>query len=216
MSGSATGPRPQGTPGPSHAPAVVPLSADELHRAADALGELMLDVVAGGASIGFLYPLERAAAVRWWRERVSAVREGRLAVRVVRDGGRVVGTVGLAFADKPNARHRAEIVKLMVRRDARGRGLGRALLTAAEEAAAEAGVTLLLLDTETGSPAETLYRSSGWSETGVVPGHAADPGGTLRPTTFFHKHLGTGPGKRPGKDSAKDPGKDHGSIPATV
>ncbi|MFB7269986.1 GNAT family N-acetyltransferase [Streptomyces sp. NPDC056244] len=168
----------------------------------------MLDVVAGGASIGFFHPLERAAAVRWWRGQVSAVREGRLAVRGVRDGGRIVGTVGLAFADKPNARHRAEIVKLMVHRDARGRGLGRALLTAAEEAAAEAGVTLLLLDTETGSPAETLYRSSGWTEIGVVPGHAADPGGTLRPTTFFYKHLGTGHGTALGKAD--------GPVPATV
>ncbi|MFF3749265.1 GNAT family N-acetyltransferase [Streptomyces sp. NPDC002018] len=171
-------------------PEVVRLSAAELLDTADALADLMLDTVAGGASIGFLHPLDRATAARWWRDRAPAVREGRLSVRVVRDGARVVGTVTVAFAEKPNARHRAEIVKLMVRRDARGGGLGRALLTAAEEAAAGAGVTLLLLDTETGSPAETLYRSAGWTVIGVVPGHAADPGGTLRATTFFYKDLG--------------------------
>ncbi len=46
--------------------------------------------------------------------------------------GRVIGTVSLAFSDKPNSRHRAELVKLMVHRDGRGRvGLGRTLLTTA-------------------------------------------------------------------------------------
>ncbi|MFE4369445.1 GNAT family N-acetyltransferase [Streptomyces sp. NPDC056835] len=170
-------------------PEVVPLSADELLDAVDDLVELLIDTVLGGASIGFLTPLDPATAAAWWRARIPAVRAGQLSVRVSRDAGRITGTVGVAFADKPNARHRAEIVKLMVHRDARGKGLGRALLSAGERAAAESGVTLLLLDTETGSPAETLYRSSGWTAVGTVPGHAADPAGTLRPTTFFYKEL---------------------------
>ncbi|MEV8391675.1 MULTISPECIES: GNAT family N-acetyltransferase [unclassified Streptomyces] len=174
-------------------PDVVPLSADELLDALDDLAELLIDTVLGGASIGFLAPLDPATAAAWWRERIPAVRAGRLSVRVARDGGRITGTVGVVFADKPNARHRADIVKLMVHRDARGKGLGRALLGAGERAAAESGVTLLLLDTETGSPAETLYQSAGWTAIGVVPGHAADPAGTLRPTTFFYKELSAAP-----------------------
>ncbi|AXG81415.1 GNAT family N-acetyltransferase [Streptomyces paludis] len=183
---------------------VAGLSAEELLAAADALGELLTDAVAGGASVGFLDPLDRATAAQWWRDRVPAVREGRLSVRVAREAppeggsagdagggpGRIVGCVMVTYADKANGRHRAEIGKLLVHRDARGRGTGRALLAAAEEAAARSGVTLLLLDTETGSPAETLYRSAGWTAVGVVPGHAADPGGTLRATTFFYKDVG--------------------------
>lgn len=78
---------------------------------------------------------------------------------------------------------------LIVDRVARGRGLGRDLLAVAEEAAAQAGVTLLLLDTQTGSAAERLYRKAGWTEVGVVPDYAADPAGDLRPTTFFFKAL---------------------------
>ncbi|MFJ1596113.1 GNAT family N-acetyltransferase [Streptomyces sp. NPDC088261] len=166
------------------------LGADELLDRLDTLADLLVDTVAGGASVGFLYPLDRTAALAWWRAQAGAVRAGELAVRICRDGERVLGTVAVAYADKPNARHRAEIRKLMVHRDARGRGLGRALLADAETAAAEAGITLLLLDTETDSPAETLYRSAGWTVLGVVPGHAEDPGGTLRPTTFFYKGLG--------------------------
>jgi ribosomal protein S18 acetylase RimI-like enzyme len=82
------------------------------------------------------------------------------------------------------------LVKLMVHRAARGRGLGRTLLETAETAAVEAGVTLLHLDTETDSPAERLYGSAGWTRAGVIPDYAADPGGVLRPTTLYYKRLG--------------------------
>lgn len=78
----------------------------------------------------------------------------------------------------------------MVHRDARGRGLGRRLLGAAEETAAAAGITLLHLDTETDSPAERLYGSAGWTRAGVIPDYAADPTGVLRPATLYYKRLG--------------------------
>ncbi|MFD3843358.1 GNAT family N-acetyltransferase [Streptomyces sp. NPDC058642] len=156
----------------------------------DALAGLMVDTVDGGASIGFLGPLDHAEAAAWWKERATGVAAGSLAIWAAHDGERVVGTVSLAFPDKPNSRHRAELVKLMVHRDARGRGLGRGLLTTAEDAAAAAGVTLLHLDTETDSPAEHLYTAAGWTRAGVIPDYAADPGGVLRPTTLYFKQLG--------------------------
>ncbi|MFG2126758.1 GNAT family N-acetyltransferase [Streptomyces sp. NPDC048751] len=151
------------------------------------LAALLADTVDGGASIGFLAPLDRAEAVAWWKGRAAGVAAGALAVWVAQDDERVVGTVSLAFPDKPNSRHRAEIVKLMVHRDARGLGIGRRLLAAAEEFAATAGRTLLHLDTETDSPAEHLYRSAGWTRAGVIPDYAASPDGVLRPTTLYYK-----------------------------
>ncbi|MDT0608969.1 GNAT family N-acetyltransferase [Streptomyces lancefieldiae] len=166
------------------------LDEDRLTALLGGLADLLTDTVAGGASVGFLAPLDRAEAVAWWRERTAAVAAGRLAVWVAREGERVAGTVSLALPDKPNSRHRAELVKLMVAREARGRGLGRRLLTAAEEAAAAAGITLLHLDTETDSPAEHLYRSAGWTRAGTIPDYAADPGGRLRPTTLYFKQVG--------------------------
>ncbi|MGV9593089.1 GNAT family N-acetyltransferase [Streptomyces tendae] len=156
----------------------------------DGLAALLADTVAGGASVGFLAPLGHTEAAHWWRERAAAVAAGRLAVWVAREGERVTGTVSLALPDKPNSRHRGELVKLMVSRDARGRGLGRRLLTTVEDAAAAAGLTLLHLDTETGSPAEHLYRSAGWTRAGTIPDYAADPRGELRPTTLYFKQVG--------------------------
>ena len=168
------------------------LDAPRLLADARELAGLLIDTVDGGASVGFLAPLDRADAVAWWRERAQQVAAGRLAVWAALDGDRVVGTVSLAFADKPNSRHRAELVKLMVHRDARGRGLARTLLGTAEKAAAAAGVTLLHLDTETGSPAEHLYRATGWTRAGTVPDYAANPYGVLRPTTLYYRHVAAG------------------------
>ncbi|MEW2401896.1 GNAT family N-acetyltransferase [Streptomyces sp. NPDC046862] len=171
--------------------AVSRLDEAEVAACAEGLADLLTDTVHGGASIGFLAPLTRAAALDWWQGRATEVSTGALAVWAARECGRVVGTVSLAFPHKPNSRHRAELVKLMVHRDARGRGLGRTLLATAERAAAAAGITLLHLDTETDSPAERLYRAAGWTRLGAIPDYAASPAGVLRPTTIYYKRVGT-------------------------
>ncbi|WP_405867038.1 MULTISPECIES: GNAT family N-acetyltransferase [unclassified Streptomyces] len=165
------------------------LDRGELHARVDELADLLVDTVDDGASVGFLAPLDRAEALAWWKERAAGVAAGRLAVWAAQDGERVVGTVSLAFPDKPNSRHRAELVKLMVHRDTRGQGLGRRLLTTAEEAAAAADITLLHLDTETDSLAEHLYQAAGWTRIGAIPDYAAAPDGELRPTSIYFKKL---------------------------
>ncbi|MEU4657524.1 GNAT family N-acetyltransferase [Streptomyces sp. NPDC023723] len=174
---------------------VTRLGAARLTECAGELADLLTDTVHGGASIGFLAPLDRAEALSWWRSRADAVAAGSLAVWTAREkgadgpGGPVTGTVSLVLPDKPNSRHRAELVKLMVHRRARGRGLGRTLLETAERAAAASGITLLHLDTETDSPAERLYRAAGWTRAGEIPDYAASPSGVLRPTTLYFKHV---------------------------
>ena len=78
---------------------------------------------------------------------------------------------------------------MLVRARARRQGLGRRLLMTVEAAARKAGRTLLMLDTETGSAGDMLYRSCGWTEIGRVPGHAFRPDGRLAQTTLFYKQL---------------------------
>jgi len=166
------------------------LTAADLAAHLPALAELLVDAVAGGASVGFLEGFDHASATAWWRSRAAAIADGSLAVWIAAGPAGVTGTISLAYADKPNARHRAEVIKLAVHRDARRNGLGRRLLAAAEETAAAAGITLLLLDTETASAAERLYESAGWHRYGIVPDYAADPAGELRDCSFFFKKLG--------------------------
>jgi GNAT superfamily N-acetyltransferase len=78
---------------------------------------------------------------------------------------------------------------MLVHRRARRRGVGALLMRAAEEAAQQAGKTVLVLDTVTGSDAERLYRRCGWSQVGVIPNYALWPHGGLCDTTVFHKQL---------------------------
>ncbi|MGW5850192.1 GNAT family N-acetyltransferase [Streptomyces sp. NPDC055254] len=168
---------------------ITPLPAPELRSHRDELAALLLDTVRAGSSLGFLADLDHAGAAAWWDSLLPAVEEGSLALWVSRgDDGRIDGTVSWYRESKPNGRHRAELRKLMVHPRARGRGTARALLTEAEAAAARAGVVLLFLDTETGSGAEHVYRSAGWTEAGTIPDYAADPAGRLHPTTLFYKH----------------------------
>ncbi|HTJ33432.1 MAG TPA: GNAT family N-acetyltransferase [Dactylosporangium sp.] len=155
----------------------------------DNLAAVLADVVRGGASVGFRAPFGAGDAAAWWRTREPSVRDGSLTVWIAEDGTGVVGTVSLCLEPKPNGRHRAEVVKLMVHSLSRGHGLGRALLETAEQAAASAGATLLLLDTATGSPAERLYETAGWTRYGIVPDYATTPTGTLEPCSFFYKQL---------------------------
>jgi GNAT superfamily N-acetyltransferase len=169
---------------------IVPVSGPELVTYAAELAALLMETVEGGSSVGFLAPLDRNAAAAWWRERAASVDAGHHQVWIARDGERVAGTIGLVLPALPNARHRAEVAKLMVRPSARGRGLGRALLSTVERSAAEQGFSLLILDTETGSPAERIYRSAGWTECGSIPGYAGDPAGVLKATTFYYKTVG--------------------------
>ncbi|WTX00244.1 GNAT family N-acetyltransferase [Streptomycetaceae bacterium NBC_01309] len=172
------------------------LSGDDFENAVPALGALLADTVGGGASLGFRAPFTPADAAAWWRGQAAAVRSGALVVWTASDvdhadtgTGRALGTVCLAFNSWANGAHRADVVKLMVHRDARGQGLGRALLATAEAFAAESGITLLMLDTESDSPADHMYAAAGWTRYGVVPAYAADPDGVPRDCTFFYKPL---------------------------
>ncbi|MFJ8072386.1 GNAT family N-acetyltransferase [Streptomyces sp. NPDC096176] len=161
----------------------------DLPAAAPGLAALLLDAVDDNASVGFTASLTAEQAAAWWASLDSDLHEGRVALWAAHDRDRLIGTVQLRSETSPNGRHRAEIAKLLVHRVARGRGVAHRLLATAEQFAHVSGRTLLMLDTQTGSAAEHLYRRAGWTPLGTVPDYAADPSGTLRPTTFFHKSL---------------------------
>ncbi|RST17792.1 GNAT family N-acetyltransferase [Streptomyces sp. WAC05374] len=173
---------------------IEPLTAQQVHdRAAEGLALLLRDAVDGGASVGFLAPLGHAEAAAWWRGVARQATEGVRSVwAAYGPGGALSGVITLVRASMPNQPHRGDIAKLLVHRDARGRGLGSRLLAAAEAGAREEGLTLLVLDTETGSAAEGLYRKAGWTRAGTIPDYALDPSGTPHPTTYYYKRLTRG------------------------
>jgi len=152
------------------------------------LVELLRDAVQDGASVGFVQVPGVADAERWWRRHLAGGWTW-VAVEESQGTARVAGTVSLRVDQPENGRHRADLTKLLVHRDFRGRGIASRLVTAAEEAAVEAGRTLLVLDTETGSPAEGIYERWGWRRVGTIEGYAVNPDGSVRGTTLFSKVL---------------------------
>ena len=155
------------------------------------LAELLVDAVDTGASVGFLPPFTAVDAERWWRTLTADVSAGRVLVLLLRVEGRAVGTAQLRLAQLPNARHRAEVAKVLVHSSARRQGYGRALMDAVETAARSAGRHLLLLDTLSGSDAERLYAGLGWTRAAEIPGYAAVANGRLAATTIYYKDLGS-------------------------
>lgn len=158
---------------------------------AEALAEVLIDCVEGGASIGFMLPLPRAKAAAFWEGVLAGVARGERILLVAEEAGTnaLLGTVQLALSMPDNQPHRADVAKMQVRRAARRRGVGEALLRAAERAALAAGRTLLVLDTVTGSDAERLYTRLGWRRCGEIPGYALWPQGGLCSTTYFYREL---------------------------
>src|SRR4051812_28774492 len=151
----------------------------------EALADILLDCVAGGASVGFMHPFSREKSILFWQSALASAGRGERIVLVAEETSSesVVGTVQVVLDLPENQPHRADVAKMQVHRRARRRGVGEMLIRAAESAAREAGKTLLVLDTVTGSDAERLYTRLGWKRCGVIPGYALWPQGGLCSTT---------------------------------
>ena len=158
-------------------------------REIDGLSDVLIDCVEGGASVSFLLPMTRAKAETFWRGAAASVARGDRFVLAAEDaGGAIVGTVQVILAQPENQPHRGDLAKMLVHRRARRRGIGAALLEAAERRALSAGKTLLVLDTAS-DDAERLYARRGWQRCGVIPDYALWPDGTPCATTYFFKFL---------------------------
>jgi GNAT superfamily N-acetyltransferase len=141
-----------------------------------------------------MHPVSPARAEAFWRGVAAGVADGSRALLVAEDEGGVVGTVMLLLDLPENQPHRADLAKMLVHSRARRRGLGTALMRAAEATAVECGRTLLVLDTATGSDAERLYARLGWQRVGEIPGFSLRPHGGMTATTYFYRELPGAPG----------------------
>jgi ribosomal protein S18 acetylase RimI-like enzyme len=154
----------------------------------DGLADVLVDCVAGGASVSFMAPLTHERARAFWVGVADDVARGDRALLVAEDESGVLGTVQLALALPENQPHRADLVKILVHRRARRRGVGEALLRAAEETARDLGRTLLVLDTASAA-AERLYARAGWQRVGTIPDYALLPDGGLCDTVVYYRRL---------------------------
>ncbi|KQR78484.1 acetyltransferase [Burkholderia sp. Leaf177] len=166
------------------------IGASEVMSYVEALTDVLIDCVEGGASVSFMLPLPREKALAFWRGVGEGVMRGERALLVAEDHERqVLGTVQLILAQPENQPHRADVAKMLVHRRGRRRGIAHRLMTAAEQTARDEGKSVLVLDTVTGGDAERLYERAGWQRVGVVPKYALMPDGAFCSTTFYCKHV---------------------------
>jgi ribosomal protein S18 acetylase RimI-like enzyme len=170
-------------------PTIRQLDKQEAIAALPALCAIMADCVEGGASVGFMSPFSADDGAPFWQSVAMSVGRGETLLFVAEHEGEICGTVQVGFATKPNQPHRGDLMKLLVHRRARGHGLARLLMEAAEREAARHGRSLLVLDTATGEPAEAIYQRLGWERVGVIPDYALFPDGRYCSTTLFFKRL---------------------------
>ena len=153
-----------------------------------ALADVLVDCVDGGASVGFMLPMTRAKALAFWRKAAAGAARGERVLLVAADAAGIVGTVQVILDQPENQPHRADVAKMLVHRRARRRGVGAALMRAAEDAARAAGKTLLVLDTADATAAR-LYARLGWQAAGTIPRYALLPAGGECATTCFYRSL---------------------------
>lgn len=169
-----------------------PLHADDALYAA--VHRVIAAVVDLGGAVGWLATPDEAETGAWLDRQLALARAGDGAVCLVRDGGTVEALgVWNRFPDavlRPNA----EIRKVMVHPDARGRGLGRTVVEALTGHATEAGIEVLVLDARGNNhAAHALYDSLGWTRCGTIPDFIA-VGDERWDRVVFSRRVNTPPG----------------------
>jgi GNAT superfamily N-acetyltransferase len=165
------------------------IQATEFEGQLEALADILVACVRGGASVSFMLPFEPSEALAFWRGLSPGIMAGRIVLLGAEEAGRLVGTVQLQLGTPPNQAHRAEVAKLLVHPSARGRGMAALLMRAIEAEALAHDRTLITLDTLTGTSAERLYLRLGYTPAGIIPDYARLPDGPLAPTTILYKRL---------------------------
>jgi GNAT superfamily N-acetyltransferase len=166
------------------------VTAAALPAALEGLAEVLHGCVHAGASVGFVLPFPVAEAREFYAGLAPSIASGKRVLLAARVEGRIAGTAQLVADTLPNGRHRADVAKVLVHPAFRRRGIAAALMREVEARALAMGRTLLVLDTHSDSPAETLYEGLGYVRAGRVPNFAAVPEGALISTTFMYKELG--------------------------
>ena len=154
------------------------------------LCDVLIDCVEGGASVSFMQPMTLAKAAEFWRDVAASMARGERALVVARGQQwrhhrHCAGRCGRAARISRTAPTSPRCWCIG------GRGGSASVpryCKAAEDAARDAGRSLLVLDTAS-DDAERLYERSGWQRVGTIPDYALMPDGALCATVVYYKRL---------------------------
>lgn len=169
---------------------VRPISHTQLDQALPELAVLFRDVVNETGTLGFFPTMADDESLNYWLSLRAELRAGTRILLAAYDGERIVGSGQLEFPKWPSAHHRAEIHKVFVAKEMRGRGVGELVVRSLQKVAKLRGRTLLLLNARNGGPGERLYLKLGFRKVGVIPGYAARVDGGRSDSAVFYKEIG--------------------------
>jgi len=165
------------------------VQAEEFSRLVPDLVELLVEVVRGVGTLGFLPPVDAEEARAYWTSLVPEIEAGTRVFIGAFDDGRLIGSGQLELSCFPNSRHRAQLQKLFVAESMRGQGVAHALMASLHASARQRGRTLVLLQARPGGVAERFYRRIGYHEIGVVPGYTMGSDGRPIDSVAMYKQL---------------------------
>jgi GNAT superfamily N-acetyltransferase len=158
-------------------------------------------VTRAGGAVGFPPDAPEADIRAVAESTVAEVRAGTLHLLALHTPAKdLVGTVFLQPGRGPVVAHRATVIRLMVRPDLQGRGLGGRLLEAAVDRAAELGLAQLVLSARGGTGLPEWYAARGWAEVGRFPAALRLGPGDVRDEHWFQREVGAG-GRRNRRES---------------
>ncbi|WFU53212.1 GNAT family N-acetyltransferase [Bradyrhizobium pachyrhizi] len=114
-------------------------------------------------AFGSAYETESAHPVEWFAHRL----EGDAVILGAFRRGELAGIVGFVAAEGPKRQHKGALVGMYVRREARRAGVGRLLVDAALELAAQSVELVQLVVVKGNEPACQLYQNAGFVEYGL-------------------------------------------------
>jgi L-amino acid N-acyltransferase YncA len=127
-------------------------------------------VVAAGGAVGYLTPPPPETTESWLAETLAAVRADDAVLAVATVDGRVEAMGTWRRGNRPIFSHAADVRQVMAHPAARGRGLGRLVVSGLISRAREAGLETLTLGVRGNNHGTIdLYRSLGFVEWGRLP-----------------------------------------------
>jgi len=139
----------------------------EVHRVVSAVVDI-------GGAVGWLQTPTHAGIGQWLAQWRAATVTGRAGLALCRVSGEIQAVGGWRAEPEGALGHVVELTKIMVHPDARGLGLGRAVVDTLIDGADTFGAELLTLGVRGNNHgARALYESCGFRTWGVLPNAAA-------------------------------------------
>lgn len=149
--------------------------------------ELWVRVTNAGGAVGFVAPTTSDEVAPTAAVELDRVRDGRDDLVVAFDGDTLVGFGFLVTSDSPASAHVGLVRRLQRDPEARGRGIGAAVLAELEAAGSDRGLELLTLTVRGGTGYERFYEAHGWHVDARLPGRLRGPDGRERDVVCLSK-----------------------------